>query len=87
MNNYIVGNGNTHRFHYFMSSYQCVLCLIFRHFHTIHTQRKEDACFLFSQVQPFKQDFTHLFCTGTVNAESKRDYHWETEHIGMVTVL
>ena len=55
--------------------------------YAVGVQRKEDACFLFSQEQPFKQDFTHLFRTGTVNAESKRDDHRETEHIGMVTVL
>ena len=48
-----------------MSSYQffCVLCLIFRCFHIIHTQRKEDIYFFFSQVHPFKNGIAHLFRT------------------------
>lgn len=41
----IVGNGNTHRFHYFMPSYHYALCLIVRNLNTIAHQRKEDACF------------------------------------------
>lgn len=57
---YIFGNGNTHWFHYFMSSYQYTSCLILRHFYSI-AQRKEDACFLFSQVQPFKYGIAHPF--------------------------
>ena len=57
---YIVGNGNTHRFHYFMSSYLYILCLILRHFHSI-TQRKEDTCFLFSQVHSFKYGIAYPF--------------------------
>ena len=70
-----------------MSSYQCVLCLIISRFHTIHTQRKEDACFLFSHVLPFKQEFAHLLRTEAVDTECKRDYHLKTEHIGMTTVI
>lgn len=84
---YIVGNGNTHRSHYSMSSYPCVLCLIIKHFCPVITQRKEDTCFLFSQVQPFKYGIAHLFRSETVNTESKRDYHRETEYISIIAVL
>ena len=31
--------------------------------YAVGVQRKEDACFLFSQVQPFKYGFAHLFRT------------------------
>ena len=86
-NKYIVGNGNTHRSHYFMSSYLYILCLIIRHFRSVTAQRKEDTCFLFSQVQPFKYGIAHLLRSETVNAESKRNYHRETEYISIIAVL
>ena len=84
---YIVGNGNTYRSHCSMSSYPYILCLIIRYFRSVTAQRKEDTCFLFSQVQPFKYGIAHLFRSEAVDTESKRDYHRETEHISIIAVL
>lgn len=70
-----------------MSPYHWVLCLIIRHIHIVNTRRKEEHCFIFSQVQPFKYGIAHLLRTEAVDAESKRDYHRKTEHIGIIPVL
>ena len=83
----IVGNGNTHRSHYFMSSYDYSLSLILRRFCTIGNQRKDNACFFFSPVQPFKYGIAHLFCTKGINVESKCGNHRESIHIGIIPVL
>jgi hypothetical protein len=53
----------------------------------VNTWRKEECCFLFSQVQPFNNSIAHLFRPKTADVKSKRDYHRETEHIGMIPVL
>lgn len=77
---WIVGNGNTHRFHYFMSSYQYTSCLIFNCFHST-TQRKEDACFLFLQVQPFKYGIAYPFRSVWTDVESESDNHFKAVNI------
>lgn len=40
-------------------------------------QRKEDACFLFSQVQPFKYGIAYLFRSVCTDEEIKSDNHFK----------
>lgn len=42
----------------------------------VGVQRKEDACFLFSQVQPFKNDIAHLLRPVCADTERKGDYRF-----------
>lgn len=70
-----------------MSSHYWILCLIIRSLCPVTAQRKEEGCFLFSQVHPFKNGIAHLFRTETIDTESKRNYHRETEYICMIAVF
>ena len=87
LHKYIVGNGNTHRSHYFMSSYDYSLSLILRRFCAIGNQRKYNACLFFSPVQPFKDGIAYLFRTKTIDEESKCNNHRESVHVGIIAVL
>lgn len=82
---YVIDNGAMHRFHYFMPSYPCTSCLIIRYFCSITYQRKEEDCFLFSQVNLSRM--TLAFRTKTIDAESKCNYHRKTEYICIIAVL
>ena len=48
---------------------------------TIGVQRKEDACFLFSQVQPFKNGIAHLFRPVCADTERKGDYRFKAVNL------
>lgn len=78
---YIVGNGNTHRFHYFMSSHQYILCLTLRRSHSVYTQREVDYYFLFSQMQPFKYGIAYPFRSACVDAESEGGNHFKAINV------
>jgi hypothetical protein len=57
------------------------LCKVFRICRISDVQRKEDACFFFSQVQSFKYGSANLFRSECVDAESKGDDGFKTVNL------
>lgn len=54
---------------------------IFGFGYAVGVQRKEDACFLFSQVQSFKHGIAHLLRTVCADAERKGDYRFKAVNL------
>ena len=49
--------------------------------YAVGVQRKEDACFLFSQVQSFKNGIAHLLRTVCADTERKGDYRFKAVNL------
>ena len=49
--------------------------------YTVGIQREEDACFLFSQVQSFKNGITYLFRSECADMESEGDYRFNVVNL------
>mgnify|MGYP003247985126 CR=1 FL=1 len=49
--------------------------------YTVGIQREEDACFLFSQVQSFKNGITYLFRSECADMESEGDYRFKVVNL------
>jgi hypothetical protein len=49
--------------------------------YAVGVQRKEDACFLFSQVQPFKNGIAHLLRPVCTKTERKGDYRFKAVNL------
>ena len=49
--------------------------------YAIGVQRKEDTCFLFSQVQPFKNGIAHLLRSVCADTERKSDYRFKVVNL------
>ena len=49
--------------------------------YTVGIQREEDACFLFSQVQSFKNGIAHLLRTVCADTERKGDYRFKAVNL------